>query len=126
MHAATPHRRRAGMGAASVRRLAPDGTAVAIKCRSENASAQALIDELADGMTRPQSKIDNQRLTPKGPSADRGPVGRFRKLPRGGGQDSTISRVCPVGSRNQNIGGTGAPMRNTCASTSTPSSVMAW
>src|SRR6202000_1772206 len=38
------------------------------------------------------------------------------------GQDgfSTTISVWPVGSRNQNIGGTGSPMRETSASTSTP------
>jgi len=33
----------------------------------------------------------------------------------------TISSELPSGSRNQNIGGTGSPMRCTSASTSTPS-----
>ena len=34
--------------------------------------------------------------------------------------DSTIISVLPSGSRNQNIGGTGSPMRATCSSTSIP------
>ena len=39
---------------------------------------------------------------------------------RGGQGCSTTINVCPVGSRNQNIGGTGSPIRDTSASTSTP------
>jgi hypothetical protein len=38
----------------------------------------------------------------------------------GGQLCSTTSSVLPSGSRNQNIGGTGSPMRMTSASTSTP------
>ena len=52
--------------------------------------------------------------------------GEVRARPSGRvGQDcSTTISVCPVGSRNQNIGGTGSPIRETSASTSTPSSFM--
>src|SRR5205085_1015830 len=40
---------------------------------------------------------------------------------------STTIRVWPVGSRNQNIGGTGSPIRDTSASTSTPRDfISAW
>jgi hypothetical protein len=38
---------------------------------------------------------------------------------------STTISVWPLGSRNQNIGGTGSPMRETSASTSTPAAFMA-
>ena len=46
--------------------------------------------------------------------------GRAGAAGRGGGQTSTTIRVLPSGSRNQNIGGTGSPMRLISASTSTP------
>jgi hypothetical protein len=40
-----------------------------------------------------------------------------------GGLYWTTMRVLPSGSRNQNIGGTGSPIRLTSVSTSTPASV---
>ena len=67
----------------------------------------------------PIRKFDGSRGDPRRRRALSGGAPRDRDGNRQS-VDSTIISVLPSGSRNQNIGGTGSPMRATCSSTSIP------
>jgi hypothetical protein len=78
-------------------------------CATPRRTTQYLTSRSTPGGASQQSP---RRLQPDRPSAPR----RTQSCPR----CSTTSSEWPSGSRNQNIGGTGSPMRETCSSTSTP------